>query len=240
MTAATRPNLYGPERKNGTFLCYYSQTTSEDAYERVGEQDMTAHVDFTALAQANRVAGLELTDNESMSFLIGLGARQFLGTAAGIGRFMPPSTLATGRDGADVQVLVQHRAWIRQALGRLKFKPFFGSILRTRTGRHPSILDLRTLARTTLRSWSVMGNEAAPLNCPILIFRCGRAVQILLRTYYRPAYQRQTRAPKAAAVVLRRKGAVSIRYYIIAMLFVIFDIQSCSRVSLGRGVQSWG
>ena len=30
----TAEDLYGPERKNGTFLCYYSQTTSEDAYDR--------------------------------------------------------------------------------------------------------------------------------------------------------------------------------------------------------------
>ena len=52
----TAEDLYGPERKSGTFLCYYSQTTSEDAYERVGQQDMTAHVDFTTLAQADHQA----------------------------------------------------------------------------------------------------------------------------------------------------------------------------------------
>lgn len=34
----TAEDLYGPDRKNGTFLCYYHQTTSEDAYDRVGSR----------------------------------------------------------------------------------------------------------------------------------------------------------------------------------------------------------
>ena len=71
----TSDDLYGPDRKTGTFLCYFHQTATEDAFDRVGEQDMTAHVDFTALARAGRPAGLDVTGfTNQMSFLIGLGA----------------------------------------------------------------------------------------------------------------------------------------------------------------------
>ena len=44
----TAQDLYGLERKDGTFLCYFQQRTNDDPFIRVGEQDMTAHVDFRA------------------------------------------------------------------------------------------------------------------------------------------------------------------------------------------------
>jgi len=132
----TAEDLYGPERKNGTFLCYYSQTTSEDAYERVGQQDMTAHVDFTTLAQAGQAAGLELTGfTNQMSFLIGLGAEQFLESLqpesaefyAAIHLLRPEGM------GRTFKVLVQHTGMEKPELDGLRFKPFFGSILAARS-----------------------------------------------------------------------------------------------------------
>ncbi|MBS0169151.1 MAG: SAM-dependent methyltransferase [Nitrospira sp.] len=128
----TAEDLYGPDRKNGTFLCYYSQTTSEDAYERVGEQDMTAHVDFTALARAGQQAGLDVTGfTNQMSFLIGLGAEQFLESLepespefyAAIHLLRPDGM------GRTFKVLAQHKGMAKPELDGLKFKPFFGSIL---------------------------------------------------------------------------------------------------------------
>jgi SAM-dependent MidA family methyltransferase len=50
--------LYAPERRAGTFLCYYRHTANEEPYRRVGQQDMTAHVDFGALERAGVAAGL--------------------------------------------------------------------------------------------------------------------------------------------------------------------------------------
>ena len=40
----TAQDLYGCDRKDGTFLCYFRQQANDDPYIRVGEQDMTAHV----------------------------------------------------------------------------------------------------------------------------------------------------------------------------------------------------
>lgn len=50
--------LYSAARPRGTLLCYYRHAANEDLYRRVGTQDITAHVDFTALERAGEACGL--------------------------------------------------------------------------------------------------------------------------------------------------------------------------------------
>lgn len=72
-------DLYAPFRKDGTLMCYHRHTTSEDPYLRVGFQDMTAHVDFTALELAGISAGVEkLWFGEQYRFLLALGFAEAL------------------------------------------------------------------------------------------------------------------------------------------------------------------
>jgi SAM-dependent MidA family methyltransferase len=52
--------LYGPERIRGTLLAYHGHATNERYLERVGEQDLTAHVNFTALEDCARDLGLSV------------------------------------------------------------------------------------------------------------------------------------------------------------------------------------
>jgi SAM-dependent MidA family methyltransferase len=52
--------LYTRDRARGTLLAYHAHATNEAFLERVGEQDLTAHVNFTALEDAARRAGLEV------------------------------------------------------------------------------------------------------------------------------------------------------------------------------------
>ncbi len=49
---------YRPERTTGTLRCHYRQHAHEDPYRYPGLQDITAHVDFSALATAADRAGL--------------------------------------------------------------------------------------------------------------------------------------------------------------------------------------
>lgn len=51
-------DYYCPERSTGTLLCYYRHQTNDEPLLRVGEQDITAHVNFSALADWGREAGL--------------------------------------------------------------------------------------------------------------------------------------------------------------------------------------
>jgi SAM-dependent MidA family methyltransferase len=69
--------LYAPHRPRGTLLAYHRHQTNEAFFERVGRQDLTAHVDFTTLAWAGRSAGLEVEGlTDQTSFLLGLGAHE--------------------------------------------------------------------------------------------------------------------------------------------------------------------
>lgn len=66
--------LYGPMRKNGTLLCYYKHQLEENPYIRVGLQDITAHVDFSALIQTGESVGLEkIWYGEQYRFLMATG-----------------------------------------------------------------------------------------------------------------------------------------------------------------------
>lgn len=66
--------LYTPRRKLGTLLCYYRHQTEENPYLRLGEQDMTAHVDFTTLMQYGEELGLQnIWFGEQYRFLLSTG-----------------------------------------------------------------------------------------------------------------------------------------------------------------------
>ncbi len=134
----TAQDLYMPERKDGTFLCYYRQQTNDDPFIRVGEQDMTAHVDFSSLAAAGETQGLHVTGfTNQMSFLTGLGVEEM------IEQLEPESPafraaihlLKPDGMGSTFKVLVQHKGISRPELDGLKFRPFFGSAL-TRSESH--------------------------------------------------------------------------------------------------------
>ena len=66
--------LYAPWRSSGTIMCYHRHRASADPYERVGEQDITAHVNFSQLIRGGEAAGLAFTGLvPQYRFLIGLG-----------------------------------------------------------------------------------------------------------------------------------------------------------------------
>jgi SAM-dependent MidA family methyltransferase len=52
------PELYAAHRLAGTVRAYRGHTASDDPFAHVGEQDLTAHVDFSALRRAGEAEGL--------------------------------------------------------------------------------------------------------------------------------------------------------------------------------------
>jgi SAM-dependent MidA family methyltransferase len=71
--------LYAAWRKQGTLLTFYQHTSGTDPYTRVGRQDITAHIDFTSLAQAGRNVALEpLGFSSQQQFLVALGVQEAL------------------------------------------------------------------------------------------------------------------------------------------------------------------
>lgn len=71
--------LYGPKRRSGTLLGYLGHRTVDDPLTAVGRQDLTAHVDFTAVERAARRVGLEpLGLTTQARFLLDLGLEDLL------------------------------------------------------------------------------------------------------------------------------------------------------------------
>lgn len=72
--------LYDPRRrKHGTLLAYLRQRAHDDPYRHIGRQDLTAHVDVTAVERAAARAGLaHLGTTTQAEFLVGLGIEDLL------------------------------------------------------------------------------------------------------------------------------------------------------------------
>ncbi len=68
---------YHPDRNGGTLQCRFNHEIHHDPLQRVGLQDISAHVDFTAIAKAARRAGLGLAGFTTQGeFLLGLDMLQ--------------------------------------------------------------------------------------------------------------------------------------------------------------------
>src|SRR6266850_1974290 len=77
-----RHEYYHPQRAMGTLMCHYRHQAHGDPFLHPGEQDVTAHVDFSALADAARDAGLEVLGYATQAqFLVNCGITEVLGEA---------------------------------------------------------------------------------------------------------------------------------------------------------------
>lgn len=69
-----RRELYHPDRRTGTLVSHYRHRVHHDLLVRPGLQDLSAHVDFTALARAGESAGLRVAGFTTQSeFLLATG-----------------------------------------------------------------------------------------------------------------------------------------------------------------------
>ena len=79
---------YHPQRSRGTLMCHYRHRVHDDPFAWPGLTDITAHVDFTAMAEAGERAGLQVAGFTALApFLIGCGildALAAIGTAESV------------------------------------------------------------------------------------------------------------------------------------------------------------
>jgi SAM-dependent MidA family methyltransferase len=123
--------LFTLDRPRGTLLAYRGHTASEDFFTAPGETDLTAHVNFTALIDAGKAAGLEFAGFTTQEkFLLAWGeANQFadvydpgqtelemLNARLKLKRLISPEGM-----GNIFKVLVQQRGVANAALTGFKF-----------------------------------------------------------------------------------------------------------------------
>jgi SAM-dependent MidA family methyltransferase len=79
----SRAEYYHPQRHQGTLMCHYRHHAHDNPLLYLGLQDITAHVDFTRVAEAGVDAQLELVGFTTQAqFLINAGIMRFLEMAA--------------------------------------------------------------------------------------------------------------------------------------------------------------
>lgn len=119
--------LYSSSRRRGSLLCYFKHSVSHDPYIRVGEQDMTAHIDFTSLAMVGKEVGLEVTGfADQTGFLLGLGIVEEMERVSDLSEARAMRALIDPRDiGWTFKVLIQHKGIATPLLDGLRFRPSF-------------------------------------------------------------------------------------------------------------------
>ncbi|MCW3090927.1 MAG: hypothetical protein JWP81_1996 [Ferruginibacter sp.] len=76
---ALSAELYSPRKNCGTIVCYRNHTINELPYNDIGNQDITAHVNFSALAHWGSKFGLGFCGYTNQAcFLLALGFKEYL------------------------------------------------------------------------------------------------------------------------------------------------------------------
>ena len=65
-----RHEYYHPERNTGTLMCHYRHRAHDDPFVYPGLQDITAHVDFTAIAETAQASGLDVSGYTSQAYFL--------------------------------------------------------------------------------------------------------------------------------------------------------------------------
>jgi SAM-dependent MidA family methyltransferase len=89
-----RSEYYHPQRNQGTLMCHYRHHAHDDPFYLPGLQDITSHVDFSALTQAAENSGLQLLGYTTQAyFLLNCGITGILAqtSAEDIHHYLPQS-----------------------------------------------------------------------------------------------------------------------------------------------------
>jgi len=136
--------LYAPHRREGTLLCYTQHQTSDNPYERLGQQDITSHVNFTSLIQKGEEVGLQFTGLvPQYQFLLALGLLQEMES---LGREMPEM------DALQVRLSLKHLIEPEIGMGEV-----FKVLIQHKGIDQPKLDGLRELSSIP---WTISGEEA--------------------------------------------------------------------------------
>jgi len=122
--------LYTEKRRTGTIVCYHDHRINLCPYQHVGEQDITTHINFSALQLWGARHGLQYCGYTNQAyFLLGLGLTQQLNKME---KNHPAANNATKADplfvhtflrnmGSKMKVLIQQKGVEKVALSGLQF-----------------------------------------------------------------------------------------------------------------------
>ena len=114
----TANRYYNPMRAQGTLQCYYQHAHHHNPYINIGNQDLTAHVDFTALQNQGELLGLQT---------VGFIQQGIFLMALGLGERIT----AISSSGGDIQSLLHRRQNLHQLIDPMGLGKF-GVLIQSR------------------------------------------------------------------------------------------------------------
>lgn len=103
-------DYYGPERDRGTLLCYKGHRVNENPYENVGLQDITAHVNFSALKKWGDELGLSCVGFARQgTYLVSAGIDELLAGLDPFDIIKAKGLLLPGTMGETHKVMIQYK-----------------------------------------------------------------------------------------------------------------------------------
>lgn len=106
----TAERYYSQARSEGTLQCYYRHSHHNDPFIHIGEQDLTAHIDFTALEKQGDELGLtQLGFTQQGLFLMALGLGDRLST-------LSTTQSAEAATAKDIQKIMMRREALQQLI----------------------------------------------------------------------------------------------------------------------------
>lgn len=114
-----RSEYYHPQRTQGTVMCHYQHRAHSNPLILPGLQDITAHVDFTHVAESADECGLSVSGFTSQAFfLLGAGISDFVGDAPNAATNQVIKTLTYPSEMGDLfKVMALTRDWDDALLG---------------------------------------------------------------------------------------------------------------------------
>jgi SAM-dependent MidA family methyltransferase len=142
--------LYAPTRPDGTLVAYRGHHAHDDPFRAIGRQDLTAHVDLTALRAGALAAGLDILGETSQAeFLVGNGLEALVEEH----RAAP---------GTDIAAWTTLRAAVARLLDPRRMGSFRVVVLGRGLPPEPSLLGLAFRLPDTKRARSPIVGERAP------------------------------------------------------------------------------
>jgi SAM-dependent MidA family methyltransferase len=115
-------DMYRSPRSQGTLVCYHKHRVNYSPYANIGQQDITTHVNFSALQHWGLQNGLEFSGFTNQTyFLLGLGLGSCMEARNATGGTIHFLQTFLHDMGSKLKVLIQHKGIAPTELSGLKF-----------------------------------------------------------------------------------------------------------------------
>lgn len=135
---------YHPSRSQGTLQCYYQHRHHDNPYINIGRQDITAHVNFTALELWGQLCGLEK---------VGFTQQGLFLMALGLGERIASLSSSNATEGKDILEVLQRREALHQLINPMGLGGFGVLVQGKGVSSQEIVYSLKGLREPNFSGW---------------------------------------------------------------------------------------